>query len=54
MVRMIVLEWIEWVLYDGHVCALIALAELVQLSFGKFILPSEGALHSGQRKEHHN
>ena len=46
MVRMIVLGWIECELYDGHVCALIALAELVQLSFEKFILHSEGALHS--------
>ena len=52
VVKMIVLGGIEWELYDGHVCALIALAELVQLSFGKFILPSEDALHSADSVKH--
>jgi len=46
MVKIIVVGGIEWELYDGHVYALIALAELIQLSFGMSILPSEGALHN--------
>lgn len=53
MVKTIVLGGVEQELYDGHVCALVTLAELLQLSFGIFILPSDGTLRR-QRKTYHN